>query len=71
MEIIRLLEWYFGFRPLVRFILAVLVLGLGLSGMSNWHQYKDGRAGIVAAVGLILVLASFTTAGEKNEWGDW
>lgn len=72
MVIMRMLEWYFGFRPLARLALALVVIGIGVYGLidANGRLRRDGRAGIVAAVGIVLLLCSFPTRGERSEWGD-
>lgn len=59
-------EWYFGFRPLIRFCIALVPLGIAGLMLANGRFWPWGWA-----VGGVLVLASFPTRGEKSEWGDW
>ena len=57
---------YFELRPLVRFIIAMVILlsalGLMLAGVG---------VPLLWGLGIVLLMFSFPTRGEKSEWGDW
>ncbi len=61
-----LFEWYFGLRPLVRLLVALVPLGLATAMAFAGRVWPWGFA-----VGGVMLACSLPTRGEKNKWGDW
>lgn len=61
-----LLEWYFGFPPLVRFLISLVPLALSTVLWLAGSFWPWGWG-----IGAVLLCASFPTDGERNKWGDW
>lgn len=62
-----LFEWYFGLRPLTRFLVAVVPLSIGLASFFFGRRFMPVPLGI----GIVMLCCSFPTDGERNKWGDW
>lgn len=60
------LDWYFGFPPLVRFLIALIPLGASTVMWFTGLFWPWGWG-----IGGITLCRSFSTAGERNKWGDW
>lgn len=60
-------DWYFGIRPLARFLFSVFLLGIAgvVYLTTGWLMIG------LLVIGGIMLLLSFPTDGEKNKWGDW
>lgn len=59
-------DWFFGLRPLHRFLFALVPLGISTVLFFSGRFWPWGWG-----VGAIMLMLSFPTRGEKSEWGDW
>ena len=60
-------DWYFGIRPLARFLFSVFLLGIAGVVYLTTGLLMIG----LLVVGGVMLALSFPTDGEKNKWGDW
>jgi hypothetical protein len=61
-----LFEWYFGFPPLMRFLIALVPLGISTVMFLNGTIWPWGWI-----VGAVMLCCALPSRGEKSEWGDW
>ena len=61
-----LFQWYFGFPPLVRFLLAMVPLAISTLLFLGGRFWPWGWV-----IGGVMLCCSFPTSGERNKWGDW
>lgn len=59
--------WYFTLKPLVRFLFALIPLGVSTALFFGADRIWPWGWGM----GVIMLLCSFPTDGERNKWGDW
>jgi hypothetical protein len=60
------LDWYFGLRPLIRFLVALVPLGIAGIMLAAGRFWPLGWG-----LGAILLCCSLPGRSEKNKWGDW
>ncbi len=60
-------DWYFGYPPLARLLIALIPLGLAAGAFFLGRVFWPWAWGI----GIVMLCCAFPTDGERNKWGDW
>lgn len=59
-------DWYFGFPPLMRFLIALVPLAISTLMLLSGRFWPWGWV-----VGVVMLLGAFPTRGEKSKWGEF
>lgn len=62
-----MLEWYFGLRPLVRFGVALIPLGIAALALASGRLWFWGWG-----IGAVMLIGAIPSHSDKNGgWGNW